>query len=61
MFFTIGGSVIAGEIDRIILFNQKFFLGSVIGSVSGLYRGIRETRDLTGSIRTSSYVLFCRG
>ena len=39
MFFTIGGSVIAG---------------SIIGSVSGLVRGIRETRDLTGAVRTSS-------
>ncbi|CAF0997047.1 unnamed protein product [Rotaria sp. Silwood1] len=41
MFFTIGGAVIAG---------------SMIGSMSGLYRGIRETRDLTGSIRTSSII-----
>ncbi|UJR26620.1 hypothetical protein I4U23_007939 [Adineta vaga] len=41
MFFTIGGSVIAG---------------SFIGSLSGLYRGIRETRDLTGSIRTSTII-----
>ncbi|CAF4773150.1 unnamed protein product, partial [Rotaria socialis] len=39
MFFTIGGSVIAG---------------SMIGSVTGLYRGITETRDLIGSVRTSS-------
>ncbi|CAF3505199.1 unnamed protein product [Rotaria sp. Silwood1] len=28
----------------------------MIGSMSGLYRGIRETRDLTGSIRTSSII-----
>ncbi|CAF3900564.1 unnamed protein product [Rotaria sp. Silwood1] len=41
MFFTIGGSVIAG---------------SVIGSASGLYRALRETRDLTGSVRTSSII-----
>ncbi|CAF0971179.1 unnamed protein product [Rotaria sordida] len=41
MFFTIGGSVIAG---------------SLIGSASGLYRGLRETRDLTGSVRTSSII-----
>ncbi|CAF3303003.1 unnamed protein product [Rotaria socialis] len=41
MFFTIGGSVIAG---------------SMIGSVTGLYRGITETRDLIGSVRTSSII-----
>ncbi|CAF0838320.1 unnamed protein product [Rotaria sordida] len=41
MFFTIGGSVISG---------------SMIGSISGLYRGIRETRVLTGSVRTSSII-----
>ncbi|CAF1598411.1 unnamed protein product [Adineta ricciae] len=41
MFFTIGGSVIAG---------------SMIGSLSGLYRGMRETRDLTGSVRTSTII-----
>ncbi|CAF0884259.1 unnamed protein product [Adineta steineri] len=41
MFFTIGGSVIAG---------------SIIGSASGLYKGIRETRDFTGSVRTSSII-----
>ncbi|CAF3531329.1 unnamed protein product, partial [Adineta steineri] len=41
MFFTIGGSVIAG---------------SFIGAGSGLYRGIRETRDLTGSVRTSAII-----
>jgi hypothetical protein len=33
---------------------EMIFLGSVIGSVSGLYRGMRETRELTGSVRTSS-------
>ncbi|CAF1435182.1 unnamed protein product [Rotaria magnacalcarata] len=41
MFFTIGGSVIAG---------------SAVGSASGLYRGLRETRELTGSVRTSSII-----
>ncbi|CAF4454380.1 unnamed protein product, partial [Rotaria socialis] len=41
MFFTIGGSVIAG---------------SVVGSASGLYRGLRGTRELTGSVRTSSII-----
>ncbi|UJR22461.1 hypothetical protein I4U23_025518 [Adineta vaga] len=41
MFFTIGGSVIAG---------------SVIGSASGLYRGIRETKDLAGPVRTSTII-----
>jgi hypothetical protein len=36
-------------------YNIKFFfIGSFIGSASGLYRGIRETQDLTGSVRTSS-------
>jgi hypothetical protein len=33
---------------------RNSFLGSFIGSASGLYRGIRETKDLTGSVRTSS-------
>jgi hypothetical protein len=33
---------------------ELVFLGSALGSVSGLYRGICETRDLTGSVRTSS-------
>jgi hypothetical protein len=56
MFFTIGGSVIAGESKKKDEPKgyELIFLGSVIGSVSGLYRGIRETRDLTGSVRTSS-------
>ena len=62
MFFTIGGSVIAGlsrerERGEKRTFDMQFvfsFVGSAIGSASGLYRGIRETRDLTGSVRTSS-------
>jgi len=41
MFFTIGGSVLAG---------------TFIGSATGLYRGIRETRELTGPVRTSSII-----
>jgi hypothetical protein len=54
MFFTIGGSVIAGKKNEDVKWYEFVFLGSVIGSISGLYRGIRETRDLTGSVRTSS-------
>ncbi|CAF2522436.1 unnamed protein product [Rotaria sp. Silwood2] len=63
MFFTIGGAVIAGEKNEKEKLNYNIFvlfcfvfLGSMIGSMSGFYRGIRETRDLTGSIRTSSII-----
>jgi len=31
-----------------------FFLGNIIGNLSGLYKGMRETKNLTGSVRTSS-------
>ncbi|CAF0956568.1 unnamed protein product [Didymodactylos carnosus] len=41
MFFTIGGSVIAG---------------SFMGSIAGLYRGLCETKDLRGPVRTSSII-----
>jgi hypothetical protein len=57
MFFTIGGSVIAGRSRRIRSEREtedSLVLGSIIGSGVGFYRGIRETAELTGSVRTSS-------
>jgi len=46
-------SLLVRKIVKILRY-EIIFLGSVIGSVSGLYRGMRETRELTGSVRTSS-------
>lgn len=59
MFFTIGGSVIAGLLtdgtsDTIDFVSFFLHSGNMIGSLSGLYRGLRETRDLTGAVRKSS-------
>lgn len=34
--------------------DDSLVLGSIIGSGVGFYRGIRETAELTGSVRTSS-------